>query len=172
MAFCKSKLIATTPWRGCQFGIVFALLSFNPAPPGSAAEATVIPVPRIVIYAGQKILDRHLKGRKVPLKYLDRVSVVTNRIEIVGKVARATLMPNQPISTNYVREPDVVIINKPAIMEYSSGLLRITAEVIPLNSAKAGEFVRARNIQSGAIITGTAKENGAIAAGTGPGAGQ
>ncbi len=138
----------------------------------SASKFTAIPVPKNVIYAGQIIRDSLLRERRVPLEYLDRVSVMTSRLEVVGKVARTTLMPSRPISVNHVSEPDVVKVSKPTFMEYRQHALRITAEVLPLNSAKEGEFVRARNIHTGVIVSGTARKNGTISAGTGPGSSQ
>ncbi len=130
----------------------------------AAKETTPIPVPKNVIFPGQVISNALLKERLVPVDYVNRVSVQVNRSDTVGMVARTTLMPNQPIFTNSVVEPDVVKVNRPTIMEYVSGTLRITAEVVPLVSAKKGEFVRARNVHSGSIVTGIAMDNGMIQA--------
>ena len=131
----------------------------------TASENTYIPVPKHVIYAGQVISASQLRDRKVPVSYLNRVNVFIGLEGLVGKVARTTLAPARPIPTNHVSEPDVVKINKPSIMKFSSGTLTIMAEVLPLNSAKAGEFVRARNIQTGVIVSGVAQANGVITAG-------
>lgn len=128
----------------------------------SAGQATTIPVPKNIIYAGQVITDQLLRGRKVPLRYLAGVSVIENRMQVVGKIARTTLMPSRPIAINHITEPDVIKVNKPTMLIYRIGMLKITAEVVPLNSAKAGEFVRARNIRSGRIISGVAMTNGTI----------
>ncbi len=130
-----------------------------------AVDITAIPVPKGVIYAGQVIDQRLLKDREVPTGYLNRVSVIVEWSDAVGKVARATLMPNRPISTGHVMMPNVVKVNKPTIMKYQIGTLRITSEVLPLNSAKAGEFVRVRNISSGVIVSGTAMKDGTIEVG-------
>jgi len=127
-------------------------------------DVASIPVPKNVIFPGQVISDALLRERVVPIKYLTRVSVQIDRIATVGMVARTTLMPNQPIFTNSIVQPDVVRVNRPTIMEYISGTLRITAEVMPLVSAKKGEFVRARNIHSGSIVTGIAMGDGTIQA--------
>jgi len=128
----------------------------------SAGQVTTIPVPKNIIYAGQVITDQLLRGRIVPLRYLAGVSVIENRMQVVGKIARTTLMPSRPIATNHITEPDVIKVNKPTMLIYTIGMLKITAEVLPLNSAKAGEFVRARNIRSGRIISGVAMTNGTI----------
>ena len=130
-----------------------------------AADSTPIPVPKHVVYAGQLINSDILRDRTVPNSYLNRVSVIVEWSQVVGKVARTTLAPNRPIPTNQIIEPDVVKVNRPALLRYSSGTLVITAEVVPLNSSKTGGLVRARNSQTGIIVSGIAQADGTIAAG-------
>ena len=130
-----------------------------------ASETTNIPVPKHIIYAGQTISSSLLRDRKVPIGYLSRASVFVDQSQLVGKVAKTTLVPSRPIPTNYVTEPDVVKVNQRALMRFRSGALTITAEASPLNSAKAGEMVRARNLQTGVIVYGTAQEDGSIIVG-------
>ena len=148
--------------------VIFSLLSaciaifLTAANVNAAKEMTFIPVPKNVIYSGQLITKTLLRDRKVPVDYVNRVSIFAHPSEAIGKVARKTLMPNQPIFTNNVTEPDVVKVNRPTIMEYSSGSLIITAEVLPLSSAKAGEYVRVRNTQNGSVVSGIAMQNGTI----------
>ena len=131
----------------------------------NASDKVPIPVPKNVVYAGQIVDARLLRSRIVPLKYLSRVSVFTTPSEVVGKIARTTLMPNRPIPTNYLIEPNAVEVNRKAIMRFEIGLLKITAEVIPLNAAKTGEPVRARNISTGVVVHGIANADGSITAG-------
>ena len=130
----------------------------------SAGKLVVIPVPINIIYSGQLINASLLMGRDVPANYVKRVNVLVKETDIIGKVARRTLLPNKPIFMNFVVTPDVISVNRPTIMEYSTGMLKITAEVIPLASAKEGELVRARNIHSGTIVSGIAMANGTILA--------
>lgn len=129
-----------------------------------AAESTEIPVPKSMIYAGKPIMASQLRGRIVPNSYLGSVSVFVRHEDIIGKVAKFNLAPARPIRTNQLTDPDVVNINKPVIMKYKTGTLIITAEVLPLNSAKVGEVVRVRNMQNNAIIYGVAMNDGTIAA--------
>lgn len=127
-----------------------------------AGESTEIPVPKSMIYAGRPIMASQLRGRVVPNKYLRGVSVFVKYEDIIGKVAKFNLAPARPIRTNQLDEPDVISVNRPVIMKYITGSLTITAEVIPLNSAKAGESVRVRNMQSNAIVYGVAMNDGTI----------
>ncbi len=129
-----------------------------------AAERVFIPVPKNVIYAGQVLSDELLRDRSVPANYLNKVSVIANPLDVVGKIARTTLMPGRPIPVNYVVEPNVVEVNRKTLMRFQQGALKIVAEVAPLNSARVGEPVRARNIKTGIVVYGTAKADGSISA--------
>lgn len=145
--------------------LTFVLVSFTTFSSSAlAAESTEIPVPKSMIYAGKPITASQLRGRVVPNKYLSSVSVFVSPNDIIGKIAKFNLAPARPIRTNQLDEPDVVSVNRPVIMKFVTGSLTITAEVIPLNSAKAGESVRVRNMQSNAIVYGVAMNDGTIAA--------
>lgn len=126
---------------------------------------SLIPVPKNIIYAGQTISSNLLRDRKVPVSYLNRFSVISQYSDIVGKVAKVTLVPSKPIPTNYLSEPDIVKVNKRTVIHFKSGALLITAEVMPLNAAKAGDTVRARNLQTGVVVYGVAQADGTILAG-------
>jgi len=154
--FCKASVAV------CTLSLLLLAAQTNVSLAGD--DVAAIPVPRNVIFPGQVISQALLRERIVPVEYLARVSVQIDSVKTVGMVARTTLMPNQPIFTNSIVQPDVVRVNRPTIMEYVSGTLRITAEVMPLVSAKKGEFVRARNIHSGSIVTGIAMGDGTIQA--------
>ncbi|MEM9277731.1 MAG: flagellar basal body P-ring formation chaperone FlgA [Pseudomonadota bacterium] len=151
----------------CRLGFVLVLsvlFVFVGKMSGQATERVLIPVPKNVIYAGQRISVALLRDRSVPAEYLGRVSVFTMSSEVLGKIARTTLMPNRPIPTNYVIEPNVVHVNRKTVMRFEQDGLTIVAEVVSLNNAKAGEAVRARNINSGIVVYGTANVDGTITA--------
>ena len=133
--------------------------------PARTAEFTEIPVPKSMIYAGRLVEANLLRSRKVPTIYLVQNSVYFQTSDVVGKVAKTSLAPGRPIRIDQLSEPEVVKVNKPAILKFISGGLKITAEVIPLNSAKQGERVRARNMHSGVIVSGIAMADGTISAG-------
>lgn len=156
-------------FRQCLMAfLVTGLALIVRTPAASANDGTVdVPVPATIIYAGQLIQSSMLGLRTIPVKYAATRAVFQSDEHLVGMVARTTLMPRRPIGLNQVTEPDVVSVNRPAIMHYSQGQLLITGEVQPLNSAKAGEMVRARNIHTGVIVTGIAERDGTITAGLG-----
>lgn len=121
-------------------------------------------VPKNVIYAGQALEPSLLVERRALIRYLRTVSVVTSVDQVTNLVARTTLMPNRPIPTNHLEERTVIRAGKLVRMYYSSDGLRITTEVVPLNSGKSGDFVRARNARTGIVISGIAQPDGTLAA--------
>ena len=151
-------------FRGLRIllAILFASCIGGKALSANSIEVASIPVPKNVIYAGQMIDQHLLKQRRVPARYLLQVSVITNTSEVSGMVARTTLMPNRPIPTNYIVAPDIIRTGQPAIMVFTSGGLSISGEVVPMNSAKVGGHVRARNVSSGTIVSGIAQADGTI----------
>ena len=61
----------------------------------NAADTTYIPVPKNVIYAGQIIDSNLLRDRRVPMSYLNRVSVFTGLDGLVGESCPQDTGPQQ-----------------------------------------------------------------------------
>src|SRR5271167_3760360 len=74
----------------------------------SLAEGLIIPVPALVIYPGDMITDNMLIDREMAPNFPGRSAVLDGRSMIVGKSARRTLLPNQPIPINAIGEPKIV----------------------------------------------------------------
>ena len=125
-------------------------------------EQTDIPVPRVMIYAGQTVDASKLRPRRVPVRYLQTVDVVTRARDAEGKVAKTTLVPSRPIPLSQLRAPDVIEASKPVRMIFRTGGLLIEGEAVPLQAAAAGERIRARNLHTGIVVFGTAMEDGTL----------
>jgi flagella basal body P-ring formation protein FlgA len=74
----------------------------------------------------------------------------------IGKTARRTLLPNQPIPREAVRGTLVILSGQATRLVYEFGGLRVTADGLALNSAAVGEVVQVRNLTSGTTVTGIA----------------
>ena len=149
---------------GLVVALVFSALFWG-AGASSAGQVngfSVIPVPATMIYAGQRISGSALTTRRVPNRYLAVAAVIVDAGDLEGKTARSTLVPGRPIAVNQVREPNVIDASKPTRIVFRSGGLMIAGEVIPLASAAAGEFVRARNASTGVVVSGVAQPDGSI----------
>jgi len=129
------------------------------APP-LAAEPHGLPVPAQVIYPGDRITDAMLVdsqdgGAPQP-------NVLWDRAEIVGKVARRTLLPGRPIPPIAVEEPRAISMGALVTLIYQQDGLSIVATAQALQNGYAGQVVQARNLDSGVVVTGIVQSDGSI----------
>jgi len=133
------------------------------APIGAARAADLnLPVPTAVVYPGQSVLDRGVMAMRfnVPGDRLSAYVVEDGMLE--GRIARRTLLPNQPILLSDLKSPDAVSAGVPTTLVYRESGLLITGMGTPLQSAAPGEAVRVRNVDSGVTISGVAQDDGSI----------
>jgi flagella basal body P-ring formation protein FlgA len=145
--------------------VALALLSALVGAVPARADELELPVPRAAVYPGDVISDDLLFGRMFIAHTVTRSSVFEVREAVVGKVARRTLLPGQPIPINAVRDPYVVTQGKQALVVFRSDGLTITTYATPLQSGGAGDVISVRNIDSGSIIKGTVEADGTISVG-------
>ena len=142
--------------------LIFSWCGAGGAAAGQASNYTAIPVPATMIYAGQPITIGALTARRVPNRYLAVAHVIVDASTLEGKVARSTLVPGRPIAVNQVREPNVIDASRPTRVVYRSGGLVIVGEAVPLTSAAIGDRIRARNTETGVVISGVAQADGSL----------
>jgi len=128
----------------------------------AAAQERVLPVPAVTIYPGDTIQDSMLRERSFPSGYRARLAVIEAPRAIVGKVARRTLLPGEPIPVNAVDDPKIVTRGVPTQVIFSEGGLTITTVASPLESGSLGEQIRVRNMDTGRIILGTVQADGKV----------
>jgi len=126
------------------------------------AGSIELPVPRQTISAGTEISHQHLIDRKFPSRTAQQFAVSTHRSELVGMVARRTLLPGQPIPSRSVEKPVLVRRGEPARLVFREQGLVIIMQVEALQNGGAGSFVRVRNIDSGLVVSGRVLEDGTI----------
>lgn len=91
-------------------------------------------------------------------------SVVTNTESVIGKMARRTLLPGQPIPKNALREPYAIHQGKTVTLVFQSGSITITGVALALESGSVGELINARNPDSGATVRGVILADGSLRA--------
>ena len=128
----------------------------------AAAEDLELPVPRAVIYPGDVIADEMLVGRAFIASTVARHTIFESRDGLVGKVAKRTLLPGQPISVSYIRDAYLVNQGKPATVVFQYGGLTITANALALQNGGLGDAVSLRNLDSGTVIRGTVVADGSV----------
>ena len=129
------------------------------------ANGEALPVPRIAIYPGDEITPEHLTERVFRAGVSSQMALVARRDVLIGKVARRTLLPGQPVPINSVREPHTVTQGKAALIVYQAAGLTITGLGVALQSAGVGDIVSLRNSDSGTIIRGTVQADGSVRVG-------
>jgi len=128
----------------------------------AVGEERVLPVPAVTIYPGDTINEAMLKDRVFPGSYRFRTAVVESPRVLVGKTARRTLLPGEPIPMNAVDDPKIVTRGVQAAILFEEGGLSITGVGIPLQSGALGETIQVKNVDSGRIITGRVQPDGRI----------
>lgn len=146
-------------WAAISFVIALAM-----GAPAHAAD-DVLPVAKVTIYPGDAIAEDMLGDRAYGYPVVGRYPVFESRDALVGKVAKRTLLANQAIPLNAVREPYAVVQGKMALVVFQDGGLIITSSATVLQSGVVGDIVSARNIDSGLIVKGAVQSDGTIRVG-------
>lgn len=142
--------------------IPLALLAFAMVAAVPAAAQDMVLVPTRTIYPGE-IVNADLL-QEVPLRRQLRnpAAVERNWKALDGKVARRTLLPGRMIPVGSVREAWIVEPGKPVQVLYVEGGLRIAVAAVALQAGAAGDMVRLRNVDSGAVFSGIVMADGTV----------
>jgi flagella basal body P-ring formation protein FlgA len=131
-----------------------------------AAWADLLPVPAVTIYPGDVVGDEMLTEREYPAGTAGRYPVAARRADVVGKVARRTLLAGRAIPNNGVAAPDLVTRGTATRAVFVEGALSIEAVVMPLQNGALGALVQARNTDTGKVVVGSVQADGTLRIGT------
>lgn len=145
-------------------GAIVAMLSVFVTRAG--AQELQLPVPAYNIEANTEMTDDNLVERAFIASTVTKGSVLDERRAIVGKVARKMLIKGQPIAPSALREPYLVLSNKPAVVVFEENGLRITGQAVALQNGSIGDVVSLRNMDSGTMIRGIVSKDGTVRVGT------
>lgn len=133
------------------------------------AGVRVFAVPTQVIYPGDRITDQLLvdapeaqtdpAGRPDPVS---RLGAIGERADLVGKVARRTLLPGKPIPVNAVEEPRAVSVGALVKIIYAEDGLMLSTVAQALQNGYVGQIVQLRNLDSGITVTGKIQPDGSV----------
>jgi flagellar basal body P-ring formation protein FlgA len=85
-----------------------------------------------------------------------------SRSELIGKVARRTLLPGRAIPLRAVDNPRVVRNGAEVQMVYVEGDLTIVTSGAALQDGGIGEVIKIRNSDSGVTVVGTVRADGTV----------
>ena len=128
--------------------------------PAGAAEMRA-PSPRAIIYPGDLIRDDMLVDAPLSAPTYSG-PVALGAEDVVGMVARRTLLPGQSIPINALAAPRAVRAGSAVKLVYVDGGLEITAVGSALQDAAVGQTVQVRNDDSGVTVSGRVRADGAV----------
>jgi flagella basal body P-ring formation protein FlgA len=128
-----------------------------------AGTATGFPALKLALYPGDTITaDMIMMRPAVSISGLG--AIVTEKDSVIGKVARRTLLPGQPIPKNALRDPYIVLQGKTVPLIFQAGNITITGAAQALESGGAGDVIGARNPDTGVTIRGVVQSDGSLRA--------
>lgn len=132
-------------------GFILLLLGMTGAAYAQDSVHTVF-VPRDVIYPGDMITQEALVERKIRLGADSAAVFGENPKDLIGKVARRTLLRGEYVPRSAVREKNVVLQGRPYKVIYNSESLSIVGTGIPQQAGAAGDVISVRNPSSGVLF--------------------
>jgi flagellar basal body P-ring formation protein FlgA len=131
--------------------------------PAAAQEFGVIP--SRTIYPGETIPADALKMARVRKGKPATVAFAQEPGELVGKVAKRTLLPGRFVPLTSVRE--AFLIQKGAAVQvlFVQEGLTISLTAVTLEAGSAGDLVKVRNTDSGAIFSAVVMADGTVRVG-------
>ncbi len=136
-----------------------ALAGWAATPAG--AQTAVVPSPKAVIYPGD-IIDGEMLADIPAAIDGDGGPYASTRAELIGKMARRTLLPGRPIATRAIDNPRVVRNGADVQIVYVEGGLTIVAVGSAMQDAGVGEIIKVRNSDSGVIVSGEVRPDGTV----------
>lgn len=125
--------------------------------------ALVFAAVKVTVYPGDTITAGIVE--LVPAGQAQRLGdAIADKESLIGKMARRTLLPGQPIPRSAIREPFAIQQGKTVPLIFQSGNITITGIALALESGSAGDIVSARNPDSGAVIRGVVQADGTLRA--------
>jgi flagella basal body P-ring formation protein FlgA len=145
---------ASLPRMALAAAMAFALT------PAMAADMRA-PTPKAIIYPGDLIRDDMLVDAPLAAPvYAGPVALDAE--DVVGMVARRTLLPGQSIPINALSAPRAVRAGSAVKLVYLDGGLEITTVGSALQDGVVGQNVQVRNDDSGVTVYGRVRPDGAV----------
>jgi flagella basal body P-ring formation protein FlgA len=155
MMFCRAENIFA--WTASAVIAIAGILM----PAAADAGMGYAVVPTTTIYPGETVNGSDLQEVEVTNPNLagDYAKSVD---EVQGMISKRTLLPGRTISVSALREPYTVTRGASIRLVFTVGPMTISAAGTPLEDGSTGQVVRARNMDSGVIVSGTVLADGTI----------
>ena len=130
---------------------------------GAVAREALVVVARVTIYPGEVLRESMLSDAVLEIAETD--DAIRGREEAVGKVARRTLFAGGPVSTSSLDERYTIANGSLVQLLYEKPGISIVASGLALQSAREGDAIRVRNVESGLAVTGVVSKAGKVLVG-------
>lgn len=148
--------------RHCRLaGMIAGLLAICMSAVTARGAGIELPVPKVTIYPGDAITS-DLLGVKLFNQATDKLPVIRAPGDVIGKVARRTLVAGKPIPLIFIRDAEVIKQGKPVRIVFTEGPLTISSMAVALQSGGIGDMLSLRNVDSGAVIKGVVQGDGSV----------
>ena len=114
-AYVSSGVVMLNKLQAIARGLLVALLVLASAR-AVLAEERRLPVPAVTIHPGEVIREEMVAERAFAANLLGVAMFVDGRSSLVGRMARRTLLPGQPIPINAVEDPAMTGQDRPGIL--------------------------------------------------------
>lgn len=143
------------------------IVAFACASASGGRAQELFPVARVTIYPGDRITDAMLEERADAVARETEALYIRSRDGLIGKVARRTLLPHQPIPLIAVDNPRIVTVGAQVKVIFAESGLHIVTYAIAQQAGGVGDIIRVRNQDSGLFISGRVQSDGSIRVGEG-----
>jgi flagella basal body P-ring formation protein FlgA len=115
--------------------------------------------PTRVIYPRQTIRPDMIEARQA-----DALpgAIALSFDEVIGKAARATLLPGRVIPLAALGEPEAVKMGGAVTLRFRAAGIDLRAAGVAMQPGAAGERIRARNAATGVVVSGLLREDGSV----------
>jgi flagella basal body P-ring formation protein FlgA len=131
--------------------------------PAAAEELGVIPTR--IIYPGETVAADSLQMARVRPGKPSTVIFAHEPRELIGKVAKRTLLPGRFVPLASVRDAYLVAQGAAVQVMFIEGGLTISMTAVTLEPGSAGDLVKVRNTDSGAVFSATVMADGTVRVG-------
>src|SRR4051794_30993949 len=128
----------------------------------AVGEERRLPVPAVTIRPGEVIKEEMIAERAFASNLLGVALFIEARPGLLGRMARRTLVPGQPIPVNAVEDSWSVARGAAVKIVVEENGLSIVAYGSALQSGAAGTLIPVRNVDTGVIIRGIVEPDGSV----------
>ncbi len=139
-----------------------AALLFLACTRAATAQERQLVVPAVTIRPGEVIKQEMITERAFAANLLGVAQFIEGRPSLLGRMARRTLLPGQPIPVNAVEDPWAVARGALVKIVVEDNGLSIVTYGSALQSGAAGALIQVRNTDTGVIIRGIVQPDGSI----------